>query len=311
MSDAQEVFHKLTEAGLSEEDLKEEIKQKEREFRGFITKQGALFLIAKEHGITIRSSEIDPELYEEVQQEVDYNEFTLSITDLQEKLSNIVLIGKVSRIFSINEFMRKDGTLGIVGSFLLTDPTGITKIVLWDDHPKIMQTEFFNAGKIVRIINGYCKKGLQDRLEVHLSKQGKIQLEPDDIPLKMKKKLKAIQINITREGAYSSKKNQQDLKIKDLFEKDGFIKTISGVIQIEELKEFDKEDGERSFLLKFGLSDDTGSITVNVWGMQAIEILRIIEEGMAVKLINIFIEENKYTQMKEIKFTNKSILEVV
>lgn len=311
MSEVQEVFQKLTEAGFTEDDIEEEIRQKEREFRGFITKQGALFLIAKEHGITIRSSEIDPELYEEVEQEIDYNEFTLPISDLQEKISNIVLLGKISRIFSINEFMRKDGTAGIVGSFLLTDPTGITKIVLWDDHTKIMQTEFFKVGILVRIVNGYCKKGLKDRLEIHLSKQGKVQLEPNDIPLKMKKKLETIEINTTRQDVYSSENNSQELKVKDLFEKDGFIRIISGVILIEQLKEFNKEDGEKSFLLKFGLSDETDSITVNVWGMQAIEILRIIEDGMAVKLINIFIEENEYTNTKEIQFSKKSVLEIL
>jgi len=246
MSDAQEVFQKLTEAGLTEAELKEEIKRKAREFRGFITKQGALFLIAKERGIQIRSPDIDPELYEEVQQEVDYNEFTIKISDLQEKLSNIVLLGKISRIFPINEFMRKDGTSGIVGSFLLTDPTGTTKIVLWDDHTKIIQTEFFKVGRVARIINGYCKKGLKDRLEVHLSKQGKVQLQPEDIPKNMKKSLESIEIHNTETDSYTPQKEKQDLKIKDLFAMEGFVNSISGVIQIEELKEFDKDGGEKS-----------------------------------------------------------------
>jgi len=311
MSETQEVYQKLKEAGFSEDDIEEEIKQKEREFRGFITKQGALFLIAKEQGIQVRSSDIDPERYKEIEKEIDYNEFTIHITDLQANLTNIVLLGKVSRIFPINEFMRKDGTPGIVGSFLLTDPTGITKIALWDDHTKIMQTEFFSVGRIVRLINGYCKKGLKERLEVHLSKQGKVQLEPDDIPLKMKKKLETIEINITEQVKNSSGKDMQELKIKDLFEKEGFVKTILGLIKIEELKEFDKEDGEKSFLLKFGLSDETGSIIVNVWGMHAIEILEMIENGMTAKLINIFIEVNEYTNTKEIQFTKKSILEII
>jgi replication factor A1 len=311
MSETQEVLQKLTEAGLSEEDLKEEIKRKEREFRGFITTQGALFLIAKEHGIEIYSHDIDPELYEEVQRDIDYNEFTIPISDLREDLSNIVLLGKISRIFPIREFIRKDGTPGIVGSFLLTDTWGTTKIILWDHHTKIMQTEFFTIGTILRIINGYCKKGLKERLEVHLSKQGKVQIEPEDIPSKTKKGLEEIEIKMVDAGGQSLDKNLVEMKIEDLFNTNGFVKSISGVIKIKELKEFKKENGERSFLLKFLLIDQTNSINVAVWGMQAINILRIIENGMSVKLINIFVDENEFEKRKEIHFTKKSILEII
>lgn len=311
MSDVQEVFQQLTAAGLSEDEIKEELKRKEREFKGFITPQGALFLIAKENGIEIRSPDIDPELYEEAQHEIDYNEFIIPISDLREGLSNIVLLGKINRIFSVKDFMRKDGAPGVVGSFLLSDPSSTTKIVLWDDHTKIMQTEFFKSGEVIRVINGYCKKGLKERLEVHLSKQGKIELRPEDIPKKMRVKLDHIKISNSVKYEHSERPPQERLKIKDLFEMNGFVREISGTIQIEELKEFDTDEGEKSFLLKFVLSDETGSINVLVWGMQAIEILRMIENDMRVKLLNFFIEKSEYSKTKEIQFTKKSILEIM
>lgn len=309
--EVQEVFQKLTEAGFSEQEINEEIKEKEREFHGFITEQGALFLIAKEKGINIQSPHIDSDLYKEIEQEIDYNEFTIKISDLQEKLTNIVLLGKISRVFPINDFMRKDGTGGIVGSFLLTDSTATTKIVLWDKHTEIMKTEFFKVGTIIRVINGYCKRGLKKRLEVHVSKQGKVQLLPEDIPTKLKKKLEQIEVNINKISHTYSKDDLDKLKIINLFKMDGFIKSISGIIQIEDLKEFEKENGEKSFLLKFLLNDETGTINVVVWGMQAIDILRIIENGMRVKLIYIFIEKNEYSKTKEIQFSKKSILEIL
>ncbi len=310
MSDAQDVYQKLTEAGLSEQEIKEELKRKELEFKGFITPQGALFLIAKENGIEIRSAQIDPELYEEANQEIDYNEFIILISDLRENLSNIVLLGKIKRIFPINEFMRKDGTSGNVGSFLISDTSGTTKIVLWDDHTKIMQTEFFKIGTIIRVINCYCKKGLKDRLEVHLSKQGKVQLNPDNIPKKIKVELQKIEVSNARKNEFSSREAQEELKIRDLYQKDGFVKEISGIVKIDELKEFDSEDGDKSFLLKFMISDETGAINVLVWGMQAIEILRIIENGILIKLKSIFIEKNDYNKRKELHFTKKSILKM-
>ncbi|TFG00563.1 MAG: DUF2240 family protein [Promethearchaeota archaeon] len=311
MSDVQYVYQKLTEAGLSEQEIKEEIKRKEREFKGFITPQGALFLIAKENGIEILSSQIDPELYEEVKQEIDYNEFTILISDLRENLTNIVLLGKITHTFPINEFMRKDGTSGNVGSFLISDTSGSTKIVLWDDHTKIMQTEFFKIGTIIRVINCYCKKGLKDRLEVHLSKQGRVQLNPDDITEKQKTLLEQIEISISNKSNNSSADDHKDINIKDLLGLDGFIKEISGMVKIDELKEFDRDDGEKSFLLRFRLYDETSSINVLVWGMQAIEILRMIENGIKIKLMNVFIEKNEYNNIEELHFTKKSILKII
>ena len=310
MSDAQEIFQQLTAAGLSEDEIKEEIKRKEREFKGFITLQGALFLNAKENGIAIRSTEIDLELYEEIEQEIDYNEFTIPISDLRENLSNIVLVGKISRFYSVKEFIRKDGTSGIVGSFLLSDQSGVTKIVLWDDLTRIMQTEFFKLGTITRVINGYCKKGFKERLEVHLSNQGKVQLNPSEIPKKKRLNLDRIMISTTETNNRSRNTTEEGLKIKILFEMDGFVNEISGIVQIDELKEFDTEQGEKSFLLKFVLSDETWAINVLVWGWQAIEILRMIENGMHIKLMRVFIEKNEYTEIKEIHFTKKSILEI-
>jgi len=50
---------------------------------------------------------------------------------------------------------------------------------------------------------------------------------------------------------------------------------------------------------------------VLVWGMQAIGILRMIENGVDVKLLNFFIEKNEYSKTKEIQFNKKSILEII
>ncbi len=314
MSEIQEVYNYLLKIGFSEEELKEEIEKKEREFHGFITKQGALFLIAKENGIQILSPDIDQEVYEEIGQEIDYNEFLIDIAEIKENMTNLVLLGKIIDIFPLKEFVRKDGTPGIMGSFLLADATGMIKIVLWNEPSKIMKSDFFSKGKIIRIINGYSKIGLNEKIEVHVSKKSKIILEPDDIPKKISSQLKDVNIeNLDLSEYQYQHKNKKNvsLKIKDLLKTDGFITSASGFINGYELKEFTKNNGEKSFLLKLGLTDKTGSIEVNVWDMKAIDILKIIEKGMAVKLLNVFIKENEYSNQKEIHFTKKSILEIL
>jgi len=312
MSEIQEVYDHLLKRGFSEEDLKNEIERKEREFHGFITKQGALFLIAKENGIQIISPEIAQDVYEEIEQEIDYNEFLINVAEIKENMTNLVLLGKIVDIFPLKEFVRKDGTPGIIGSFLLADITGIIKIVLWNAQSKIMKSGFFSKGKIIQIINGYSKIGINEKIEVHISKKSKIILEPEDIPKKVSSELKAINIeNLDLSEYQYQNKNKRILKIKDLLKMDGFLNSVAGFISDYELNEFTKDNGEKSFLLKFELTDKTGLIQVNVWDMKAIEILKTIEKRMAVKLLNVFIKENKYSNQKEIQFTKKSILEIL
>lgn len=313
MSDAQEIYQHLLDRGVSEEELKSEIHKKEKKYGGFITKEGALFLIAKEHGIQVRSNKIDKEVYESYEEEIDYNEFTINITDVQENMTNIVLLGKVSHIFPCNEFTRKDGTLGIVGSFLLTDMTDTIKIVLWGEQTKIMKTEFFGLGIILRVLNGYAKIGINDKLEIHLSKKSRIILKPDDISNKTLKALEALTLESDAIESFQNKSQRSGhpQNIKAVLNHEGFINTVSGYVKLRDLKEFKKDNGDPSFLLKFILSDESGAIKVNVWDWQAIEVLKLLEDGILVRLHKVYVRNNDFSGDKELQFTKKSLIEFI
>jgi len=65
------------------------------------------------------------------------------------------------------------------------------------------------------------------------------------------------------------------------------------------------------FLLKLILTDDSGSVCVNIWGMNAVETLKLIEEGDYILVKNLSVKFNSYTSEKELSFTKNSTLEVV
>ncbi len=308
MSDIEEVYQCLINKGFSEEELNNEIKRKKSEFHGFITEQGALFLIAKEKGLKIQSPDIDPDLYSEIEKEIDYNEFTMPLSDLQEGMSNIVILGKITNIFQIKSFIRKDNTPGLVGSFILADTSGSIKIVVWGEHVKIIDTEFFQKGEIVRVINGYSKKGLNGGLEIHMGKIGTLILAPSDIDDKIKKQLQKIELG---NGNGYSLSHVNSTHIKDLFNKEGFIDSVSGYVKIDDFKEFNKKNGEKSFLLKFQLIDDTGNIIVLVWDLKAIEVLKSIENDILIKISNVMIKNNDRNNEKEVHFTKRSKIKII
>ena len=303
-----ELYQKLIDSGISEAELEKQVRKKVSEFGGFMSKQGILFIIAKENGIYLQSPEISEECCEELEEEIDYDEFTIDVSELKEEMKNIVLLGKILQVYELREFSRKDGTVGKVGSFLLGDVSQEIKIILWDDKVDIVKNEFFRVDEIIRVIGAYSKKGRNDNLEVHLGKRGKIVLSPEIANKKMKLRLDSINPNIPSKKDSVTK---SETKIKDLVEKFNYITHLRGQIQIEVFKEITKKSGEKTFLLKLLLSDGSTTIRVIIWGMNAIECLKIINDSNDVVISNVSVKRNKYTNEKELVFTKNSTLEIV
>ena len=126
---AEEIFQALLDAGIDEEELMAQVKEKEIEFQGFMTKQAILYLIAKENGVNVDSSE-NVEILEHITEEViDYNDFAILISQITENMKNIVIAGRISEIHERREFRKKDGTRGIVNSFKICDQSDCIKII--------------------------------------------------------------------------------------------------------------------------------------------------------------------------------------
>ncbi|MFX1259975.1 MAG: hypothetical protein ACFFAN_19170 [Promethearchaeota archaeon] len=272
------------------------------EYKDFMSEKGILFLIAKEFGVNIRSPDIDFEVYKEIDQEVDYDEFAIKISDISENMNNIVLLGRIGKIFGKKSFIRKDSTLGFFGSFIIYDDSGSVKVVLWGDRARIIGESYFKINELVRIIGGYSKVGLNQQLEVNLGKRGKILLAPEDIDSKKVPKVRTI----------DSIENSANImvKIDDLYDmKEGFIPRIEGIVDnIEEFKELRLKSGDKSFLLKIILRDDTSSIKMIAWGMNAIECLKSINIGDKVRLSNSLLKYNTYNNFNELHFVKSSKL---
>ncbi|MHA1491997.1 MAG: hypothetical protein ACTSRI_20375 [Promethearchaeota archaeon] len=300
----EKAYQNLLETGLTEDHIRNLVKEKVKEYDGFISEQGALFLVAKEKGLRVRSKEVDETVYEEIEREIDYNDFTIDISLVCEGMKNIVLTGRVIKIFETRNFTRKDGTSGVVGSFLIRDNSGTIKIVLWDNVASVIKTDYFRTGEIVMVVDGYSKIGLNDSLEVHLSKKGKIIIAPKDTN---KREIPPLKDDDTEEIKELDKIDRYS-KIKDLFDNEGFIGTIEGFVKIKEFKEIDLESGEKTFLLKFSLADETASILVIAWGMKAVNCLKILNNGDKIKLSGTLIKLNTYTNEKELHFSKKSTL---
>ena len=299
-----ELFQKLLDLGLSEEELEKKVKDKVEEYGGYMSKQGVLFIIARENGLDVRSPDIDDYVYDDLEEEVDYDEFTIDIMDLREGMSNIVLLGIILTFQKVREFVRKDQSAGKVCSFLLGDVTGIVKVVLWDERTDIVNQEYFKPKELVRVIGGYSKLGRNEAIEVHLGRKGLLVLSPE---VSAKKRKQFEEITIASSEETTPKSNLEPLR--QAIEKNKYISAVKGIVQIEEFKELELKSGDKSFLLTMFLEVEGFTIRVKAWGMNAVECLKMVNDGDFVSITNLAVKENKYTTEKELVFTkNSSVL---
>ena len=309
MSDSvEELYQKLLDSGFSEAELEKQVQSKAKEFGGFMSEQGILFVIAKEKGVRLRSPDIDPQLYEALEEEFDYDDFTIDTSEVKERMTNIVLLGKITKVFQAREFARKDGSTGAVCSFLLADSTKTVKIVLWDEHAKTAKNEYFRVGELVRVIGGYSKAGNSGNLEVHLGRKGKLVLSPKDVSQNTRNKLESVNIEQNREESYKTVPKES---LKEFILQNKFVSSVKGQVKIENFKELELKSGEKSFLLSLLLEVDSFAIHVKIWGMEAVECLKLVSDGDYVLITNLAVKENKYTSEKELAFTKNSTLEVL
>jgi len=297
--DIEEVYQALINLGFTEDELNKEINARFREYQGFMSRAAILFLLAKELHLYNHDHENFLSSYDELEDETDYNEFLLPIAQISEGMSNIVIVGRIISISQIREFIRKDGSSDIVGYFHIADSSGNIKVVLWSDQAKIIDHEFFTFGQVVQVIGGYVKKGLNDELEIHISKRGKVVLSPKDIDMKHIPEVEDIR---------SLKVVNNSIHIQDLYDKEGFIPVVAGMVELEDLRMITLKDGNKTFLLKFKLCDETSSIMVNIWGMDAPEFIKNVSEGERITLSNVLIKESPYSNEKELNLTKNSII---
>ena len=303
-----DLYQKLLESGFSEEELEKQVQSKAKEFGGFMSKQGILFIIAKENGIYLQSPDINEQIYEELKEEIDYDDFTIDISEVKESMANIVLLGKILKIFQTREFTRKDGSMGAVCSFLLADSTETVKIILWDDHAKAAKNEYFRVNELVRLIGGYSKTGKNDNIEVHLGRKGKLVLSPKDLSQKVRDKLDSISIEQDPEKSYKTVPKEN---LKEFILQNTFVSSVKGQVKIENFKELELKSGEKAFLLSLILEIESFVIRVKIWGMEAIECLKSVSDGDCVSITNLAVKENFYTSEKELVFTKNSTLKIL
>ncbi len=192
------------------------------------------------------------------------------LSDLNENMSNISVLARITGISDIREFERKDGTKSVVGSLIVMDNSGPGRITIWNSMTDYIKT--VEIGDVIRIENAYVRLGLRGEPEVHVGKGATIEINPEYL----KDAIPELTIKYTELAKLEP--NMKDVNVK------------AKVMRIQDMRTFTKNDGEEGHVLNIGISDNTGSVRLVAWDTKAIE-LETLEEMTSIEILHGYTKE--------------------
>jgi ssDNA-binding replication factor A large subunit len=259
-----ELIRKLSEKGLSEAELKQRVSEKQGEFGGLLTEEGALKLVAREHGISVE--EVVP---------VEYRK----LVELQEGERANVFV-RVTQVFAPKAF-EKEERRGRVCNLLVRDESAEGTLVLWNRDVDLIEKGAIERNDLVSVKNALVKKLAP--LELHSGILTEIKVEQNQ------EKEKTI-----------PRKEEQVLTLSQLRDGEMDFDLYARVLDLREEKGFVRErrsDGSLLPVKKDGLiascwvSDGSAQARLVLWDKNA-ELVRCMRIGDAVKVEGGYVKKN-------------------
>lgn len=148
--------------GLSRDKISVLIKQKRTSVGdGFLTEQGALFLVAADLGVILNYG----------------NQLPVSLAKLSKNESSVSLLCRIFSIGSLRSFSRKsDAAKGALLRAVLYDNSGMMTANFWDKAAiTLAEGDEFSPGSLVRITNAYLREGVDGSLVMNVGENGTLE----------------------------------------------------------------------------------------------------------------------------------------
>lgn len=255
MSEFESLLNKLLEQRpeLSRSDIQQMInKKKEKIGAGYLTDQGALFLIASDLGVP---------LTEQLKVE-------MGLKDLYVGAKEITLETRVMNVYPAKQFSRKDGSQFLLRTMTVYDSDSRAKVKLWDEKANLPGIENLKPGDLVKIIKAYVKSDMTGTPIINVGSGSN--LETSEIESKI-----PLLDSIT-EDISMVKENQQNLVVSGI---------LDGNIRLSEFTNFKGQPGKA---LHLRLKGRDGTITrVVLWNAEEKSIPKMITPGAKTRLIGV------------------------
>ena len=263
MAEADDLLNKLLEQRpeITKEEMEEKIQQKKDKIgAGYLTDQGAIFLIAADYGISLTETK----------------KTELSLKDLYAGAKDIQLTARILSVTPTLNLTRKDGSPLYLRVITIYDADATTDVKIWDDNANLPIFDTLRPGDLIRIERAYVKSELDGALAIHMGTGANIEAvegDASDIP----------GIDSLTKDVSELTKDDRDVVATGV--NDGMISDM----------QFTNSKGRPGKALKMRLKgkDGTTSLRVVIWGKDQSSIPNIVSSTAKVKLIGVKVKSTE------------------
>ena len=242
---------------LNFEKLKTMIEEKKTNVgAGYLTDQGALFLVAADLGISLEKT--------------PKSEYSLK--DVFVGARDVTTVGRIMTINPIKIFLKRDSNLESRNRIIhIYDKDSNVKIKLWDDFVDLPEQLDLKLGDLIKVSKGQVKAGMDNKPIINLSSNGSIEIVSENgkyqIPL-------LSELTETIDDLDVPKENM----------------VISGRITSDPwISAFTNSRGERAKSLHMELSNDSNTRKIRsiIWNINDDKVPKSLTTGSKIKLIGV------------------------
>ena len=255
MSEFEELLEKIQEQKpeLTKQDIEDRIKQKKEKIgTGYLTDQGALFLIASDLGISLKQT----------------LKVEMNLKDLYVGAKDVSVESRVLNISPAKQFSRKDGSPFLLRTMTVYDNDSAVSVKLWDEKANLPGIEELKPGDLIKIIKAYVKSDLNGSPTINVGSGSNIESTNKESEIRP--------INDLTIDVSEVKENQSNLVVSGKI--DGNITTL----------EFTNRRGEPGKGLRMRLKGNDGTAKgVVIWGKDESFLPKVISQNAKVRLLGV------------------------
>ena len=255
MSEFEKLLEKIQEQKpeLTRQDIDDKIKQKmEKIGPGYLTNEGALFLIAGDLGISLKQN----------------LKTEMGLKDIYVGAKDVSVESRILNISPTKQFSRKDGSPFLLRTMTVYDNDSAVSVKLWDEKANLPGIEELKPGDLIKIIKAYVKSDLNGSPTLNVGSGSNIESTNKESEIRAVDEL-TIDVSEVKE-------NQNNLVVSGKI--DGSITTL----------EFTNRRGEPGKGLRMRLKgNDDGTKGVVIWGKDESILPKVISQNAKVRLLGV------------------------
>jgi replication factor A1 len=255
LSEFEELLEKIQQQKpeLTKQDIEEKIKQKKEKIgAGYLTEQGALFLIASDLGISLKQD----------------LKIEMCLKDIYIGAKDVSIESRILNISPAKQFSRKDGSPFLLRTMTVYDNDSAVSVKLWDEKANLPGIEDLKPGDLIKIIKAYVKSDLNGSPTLNVGSGSNIESTNKESKIRAVDEL-TIDVSEVKE-------NQNNLVVAGKI--DGSITTL----------EFTNRRGEPGKGLRMRLKgQDGGTKGVVIWGKDESFLPKVISHNAKVRLLGV------------------------